>query len=249
VSKHWEGRSGEAGTKFPAAAHSNRDAATMHRTINKEAVLMTDMARRPGSQGEHELQAAHQTTARADAFYRQQMLDHLNPAMQDFIARMEMMFIATADGQGHPDSSVRVGLAGFVRVLDRDTLVYPEYRGNGVMASQGNITENPHVGLLFIDFTGSTVGLHVNGRARLVTNEDLLARPKLPEAVRDDIAVTGGRHPERWVEVSVDEAYIHCSKHLPLMTKQDKALAWGTDDARAKGGDYFGVSASRRPLP
>jgi len=44
---------------------------------------------------------------------------------------------------------------------------------------------------------------------------------------------------ERWVIVSVDEAYMHCSKHIPLMQKIDHEVLWGTDDVRAKGGDYF----------
>ena len=63
-----------------------------------------------------------------------------------------MFFLATADGHGECDVSFRAGEAGFVHVLDEKILVYPEYRGNGVMASLGNITENPHAGLLFIDF-------------------------------------------------------------------------------------------------
>ena len=58
--------------------------------------------------------------------------------------------------------------AGFVQVLDEKTLVYPEYRGNGVLASLGNILENPHIGLMFPDFYQSTVGLHVNGTARVL---------------------------------------------------------------------------------
>jgi uncharacterized protein len=58
-------------------------------------------------------------------------------------------------------------------VLDEKTLAYPEYRGNGVMSSLGNISENPHVGLLFVDFTDK-IGLHVNGRARIVENDEFL---------------------------------------------------------------------------
>ena len=45
----------------------------------------------------------------------------------------------------------------------------------------------------------------------------------------------------------VEEAYIHCSKHIPLLAKRDKEIPWGTDDAVAKGGDYFGVRDLPRP--
>src|SRR5271167_4836156 len=85
----------------------------------------------------------------------------------------------------------------FVRVLDRTTLLYPEYRGNGVLASLGNISENPHIGLIFIDFFEATIGLHVNGKARIVDNNELLHRLDLPLEVRQDMAVEGRRRAER----------------------------------------------------
>ena len=44
------------------------------------------------------------------------------------------------------------------------------------MASLGNLSENPHIGLLMIDFVEDLIGLHVNGRARIVDNDDFRAR-------------------------------------------------------------------------
>jgi len=240
----------------------------------------------PGSEGERQLQKQHGTEARAAAFYDRQMLDHLNPRMRAFIAEMEMMFVATADAKGECDCTLRAGLPGFVRVLDDRTLTWPEYRGNGVMASLGNMAENPHVGLWFGDFFGSTVGLHVNGKARIAENEAVkrglepslqapdplsLAQAAAPssrsgadrndsapaesgfpfelsdevrEAIQRDLEAKQGRAPERWVVVEVQEAYIHCSKHVPRLQKLDKPLHWGTDDERHKGGDFFGVGKS-----
>jgi uncharacterized protein len=191
-----------------------------------------------GSNGEHELQEKYSTTARAHAY--------LNPSMQAFIARQEMMFVGTADRHGEADTSFRAGSAGFVRVLDAKTLAYPEYRGNGVMSSLGNISENPHVGLLFVDFTECKIGVHVNGRARIVENEELLRDASAPESVRGDISLATGCRPEPWVVVSVVEAYIHCSKHIPRMQKIGEEIPRGTDDPRAKGGDYFGAKISPR---
>jgi predicted pyridoxine 5'-phosphate oxidase superfamily flavin-nucleotide-binding protein len=188
----------------------------------------------PGSRGEHELQHRYQTQDRAGHFYRQQVLDRLNERMVQFIRRQEMVWIATADAHGECDCSFRAGPPGFVQVLDHRTVRYPEYRGNGVMASLGNIAENPHVGMVFLDFDQERIGLHVNGTARIVEaggNGD-------------------GPQPrvERWVEVRVQEAYIHCRKHLPhLVRVNGEGRAWGTDDARAKGGDYFGTACQARP--
>jgi predicted pyridoxine 5'-phosphate oxidase superfamily flavin-nucleotide-binding protein len=187
----------------------------------------------PGSLGEQELQLRYGTQDRAGRFYRDQLLDRLNDRMIQFIGRQEMVWIATADGRGECDCSFRAGPPGFVRVLDARTLRYPEYRGNGVMASLGNIAENPHVGMVFLDFDQERIGLHVNGRARIVEADGRdPARPRV----------------ERWVEVVVQEAYIHCRKHLPYLVKVDRdGRAWGTDDARAKGGDYFGAACEARP--
>lgn len=197
----------------------------------------------PGSSGEHLLQRAYGTRQRAERFYSDQVLDHLNNEMIEFVGRMEMVFIATADGHGESDCSFRAGPPGFIRVLDRRQVAYPEYRGNGVLASLGNISENPHVGLMLIDFVRDQIGLHINGRARIVEDEDLREQfAGLPvESVR-------GRSPERWVVVDVVEAYIHCRKHIPRLrhVEAGDGRDWGTDDVRRKGGDYFGVRQARR---
>jgi uncharacterized protein len=134
-------------------------------------------------------------------------------------------------------------------VLGARTLLYPEYRGNGVLASLGNIVENAHVGLLFLGFSGDRIGLHVNGHARIVDNEDLVARSgELPDAVLAGLLDSGGRRPERWVEVDVVEAYLHCSEHIPRMVRDaDDRQAWGTDDVVRKGGDHLKAKHSPRP--
>lgn len=196
---------------------------------------------RPGSAGEHALQEASGSRERADRFYREQMSDRLNAQMREFIARMEMVFVGTADGGGECDVTFRAGPPGFVRVLDPKTLAWPEYRGNGVLASAGNMTENPHVGLLFMDFVRDLVGLHVNGATSLISTGEFLERHP-DEPVEMDVP---GRRPERWVVVDVHEAYIHCSKHVPRLVPVPRTREWGTDDRKKKGGDYFGVAEER----
>jgi predicted pyridoxine 5'-phosphate oxidase superfamily flavin-nucleotide-binding protein len=204
----------------------------------------------PGSQGEHALQERYGSVQRAATFYRRQVLDHLNVRMREFIARQEMCFVATADANGECDCSFRAGLPGFVRVLDDRTLLYPEYRGNGVMASLGNLRENPHIGLLFVDFVKDVIGLHVNGTARVVEHEELArSRPELPSPSPNGAANGGNFKPkaERLVQVHVEEAYIHCAKHIPRMMKVPREIAWGTDDVKRKGGDFFAASCESRP--
>jgi len=120
---------------------------------------------RPGSGGEHDLQSKYGNVKRANAFYDNQVLDYLTPEMREFILNMKMMFVATSDEHGECDNTFRAGPPGFLRVLDEKTVMWPEYKGNGVMASMGNIVENPYVGILMVDFFETAVGLHINGRA------------------------------------------------------------------------------------
>jgi predicted pyridoxine 5'-phosphate oxidase superfamily flavin-nucleotide-binding protein len=197
------------------------------------------------SRGEHLLQEQYGTTKKASSFYENQMMDYLNEEMIEFISKQGMIFIATADSSGNCDSSFRAGSAGFVRVIDKKTLIYPEYRGNGVMASLGNIMENPHIGLMFIDYFEHNIGLHVNGKAYIIENSDLDSL-KMPEKIINDIKEKEGYRPERWVIIKIDEAYIHCSKHIPKLKQMDKNIYWGTDDETQKGGDFFKVKQSKK---
>jgi uncharacterized protein len=202
---------------------------------------------RPGSAGERTLQERLGTATRARAFYDNQMLDRLTPAMRDFIGRQEMMWVATADAHGDCDCSFRAGPPGFVRALGERRVAYPEYRGNGVLASLGNLSENPHIGLLFLDFFETTVGLHVNGRAGVLENAELLRDENIGDEAWASLLTAGGQYAERWVVVEVTEAYMHCAKHVPLLAKLAKEIEWGTDDVRKKGGDVFGAKGEERP--
>jgi hypothetical protein len=124
---------------------------------------------------------------------------------------------------------------------DKNSLAYPEYKGNGIWASLGNIRENPHIGMIFIDFFQSTVGLHVNGKSKIIENDELAEYVELSKELKVDAQIKRSRKPERWVLIEVEEAYIHCSKHIPLLQQLDKEIHWGTDNESFKGGDFFKV--------
>ena len=192
-----------------------------------------------GTFGEQQAQRRFGSVQRALAFYRNQVFPELNEVMQAFIREQEFVFLATADSQGHADSSFRAGPRGFIHILSATRMAYPEYRGNGVMASVGNLLENSGIGMLFIDFFKSTVGLHVNGTAQVIESDSLSAEGGMTNGVREASLVTGGLQPECWIIVDVKEAYIHCSKHIPLLEKKDKLLHWGTDEEQAKRGNFF----------
>jgi predicted pyridoxine 5'-phosphate oxidase superfamily flavin-nucleotide-binding protein len=91
-----------------------------------------------------------------------------------FIESRRMFFLATADADGQPDCSYKGGDPGFVRVTGPDEIAFPSYDGNGMFRSLGNVTVNPAVALLFIDFE-SPNRLRVNGRASIAEDDSLLA--------------------------------------------------------------------------
>jgi uncharacterized protein len=178
---------------------------------------------------EKSLQIEYGSTIRADRFENNQKIDYLNESMINFISKQKIAFIATSDKNGNCDNSIRTGPDGFLKVINSKTIYYPEYRGNGVYASLGNILENPHIGILIIDFFESTIGLHINGKAEILNSTS---------EVEDALA-------ERWVKITVEEAYIHCSKHIPKLQILNKPIHWNTDDTALKGGDYFGTAAEK----
>src|SRR5262245_11958509 len=92
-----------------------------------------------------------------------------------FIENAPFFFLATADADGRPDCSFKGGMPGFVRVTGASELAFPDYDGNGMFRSLGNVAVNGEVGLLFIAMGASPKRLRVNGRATIAESDPLLA--------------------------------------------------------------------------
>jgi predicted pyridoxine 5'-phosphate oxidase superfamily flavin-nucleotide-binding protein len=103
----------------------------------------------------------------------------IDAADRAFIEGCDMFFLATADADGRPQCSYKGGEPGFVRVLDENTIAFPNYDGNGMYLSAGNVLVNPHVGLLFISFE-QRKRMRLNGIAEHSEDDPLLA--EYPEA-------------------------------------------------------------------
>jgi predicted pyridoxine 5'-phosphate oxidase superfamily flavin-nucleotide-binding protein len=125
------------------------------------------------------LQKKFDTERLADRIEQRMLREQLTVEDRAFIGRMDMFFLATADAAGRPNCSYKGGDPGFVRVLDDRTLVFPNYDGNGMYLSMGNVLENAQVGLLFIDFENQK-RLRVNGTAHIEAAASV--EPAFPEA-------------------------------------------------------------------
>jgi predicted pyridoxine 5'-phosphate oxidase superfamily flavin-nucleotide-binding protein len=116
------------------------------------------------------------------------------------IARADTFFIATAHPNGGVDASHRGGNPGFVAVADGGTLVFPDYGGNTMFQTLGNLAVNPRAGLLFVDFdSGDT--LQLTGRASVSWDAERVAAvagaERLVEFVIDEVIAVPGASPLR----------------------------------------------------
>lgn len=123
-------------------------------------------------EGMRRLQDVRETRPLADRLEQVTVRTAFTEEDRAFIERCPMFFVATADAHGHPDCSYKGGLPGFVRVLDDSTLAFPDYDGNGMYRSWGNVLVNPHVGLLFLDFE-SPKRIRISGTAQIGENDSL----------------------------------------------------------------------------
>jgi len=149
------------------------------------------------------LQQRFDTTALAAAELQVIVHDTLSPPDRAFIAQMEMFWLATVDPQGSPTVSFKGGAAGFVKMPDDKTLLFPCFDGNGMFFSMGNIAETSHVGLLFMDFVTPS-RLRVQGDAQLT----------------DDPAIVGLWPGAQFaVRVDITALITNCPRYIPRMQR------------------------------
>jgi uncharacterized protein len=127
--------------------------------------------------GHRLLQDRFDTRRLADRIDQRLVSNVIDAEDKAFIEGLDMFFLATADEQGYPNCSYKGGEPGFVRVLDEHTVAFPNYDGNGMYLSTGNVLANPNVGMLFISFER---GRRLNGVASIEEDDELME--SYPEA-------------------------------------------------------------------
>lgn len=119
------------------------------------------------------LQDRFDTRRLADRLAQVKVHEEFTPDDEAFIERLDMFFLATVDGAGQPTCSYKGGDPGFVRITGARELAFPNYDGNGMYLSMGNVADTHAVGLLFIDFEAQR-RMRVDGRARIELHDPLL---------------------------------------------------------------------------
>jgi predicted pyridoxine 5'-phosphate oxidase superfamily flavin-nucleotide-binding protein len=125
--------------------------------------------------GNRALQDQFGARALADRLADKLWRDRFKDSDKAFIESVGFFFLATANRKGEPDCSFKGGAPGFAKVLAPDLLVFPDYDGNGMFKSLGNIRVNPSVGLLFIAMNEKPQRLRVNGRAAIAEDDPLMS--------------------------------------------------------------------------
>jgi predicted pyridoxine 5'-phosphate oxidase superfamily flavin-nucleotide-binding protein len=152
-----------------------------------------------------------------DRFDSRRIADRLNeftrtqftPDDKTFIENAPYFFLATADAEGRPDCSFKGGQPGFVRVTGPSELAFPDYDGNGMFRSLGNMLVNAEVGLLFIAMHGKPQRLRVNGRATVVHDDPLIAQTVGAQLI---------------VRVTARAIFPNCPRYIPSLQLSEPSI-------------------------
>jgi predicted pyridoxine 5'-phosphate oxidase superfamily flavin-nucleotide-binding protein len=120
---------------------------------------------------------------------------------KEYIETAPFFFLATAWNET-VDCSIKSGYPGFVQVTGPDELTWPDYDGNRMYRSLGNILKNPNIGLLFLKFDGVSTRIRISGKATLIDDESEFLH--LPGA-------------QRLIKVKASYIYYNCPRSVPKM--------------------------------
>lgn len=152
--------------------------------------------------GNRQLQDAFSSRPIAERLEERTMHTSFTESDRSFIESAIYFFLATADDLGRPDVSFKGGPAGFVRVTGPSELAFPDYDGNGMFKSLGNLGVNPNVGMLFIAMHGRPRRLRINGTASISRDDALLAQTVAAQMI---------------VRIRTRAIFPNCPRYIPSM--------------------------------
>ncbi len=159
--------------------------------------------------GNRELQDRFGSSALADRLVTHTHRLQFTEDDKAFIESVPFFFLATADADGRPDCSFKGGAPGFVKIVAPDGLQFPDYDGNGMFKSLGNLRANPNVGLLFIRIGEKRGRLRVNGRA---------------EISFDDPAMADIVGAQALVRVTAEHIFPNCPRYIPYLEVKEPSI-------------------------
>jgi len=141
-----------------------------------------------------------------------------------FLAEANSLYFATASANGQPYIQHRGGPKGFVRVLDKNTLAFADYRGNRQYITQGNLSENPKAYIFVMDYVHRR-RVKIWGEARVVNDDPALLQSLMPQGYK--------ARPEQVILFRISVWDTNCPQHIPQkFDSADVAAAISSRDAR-----------------
>ncbi|MEM9061704.1 MAG: pyridoxamine 5'-phosphate oxidase family protein [Pseudomonadota bacterium] len=143
---------------------------------------------------------------------RRDFQDRVTPQLADFLAKRTSFYLATTSETGHPYIQHRGGPAGFLKVLDDQTLAFADFAGNRQYITTGNLEGNDRVHLFFMDYANSS-RIKLWGRARVVEDDTelLISLQDQPYSGR----------PERAVVITLEAWDVNCPQHIPSLYSEE----------------------------
>jgi predicted pyridoxine 5'-phosphate oxidase superfamily flavin-nucleotide-binding protein len=141
-----------------------------------------------------------------------------------FLAEANSLYFATASADGQPYIQHRGGPKGFVKILDKNTLAFADYRGNQQYITQGNLSENSKAQLFVMDYAHRR-RVKIWGEARVVDDDPALLQSLMPQGYK--------ARPEQVILFRISAWDTNCPQHIPQkFDAADVAAALATRDAR-----------------
>ena len=159
------------------------------------------------TEAQRTLQNEFSTRDLAERIKEAVVTEALSDQQAAFIHSRNMFYLSTVDELGYPSCSYKGGDIGFVRVIDPKTIVFPNYDGNGMFMSTGNIQAKSKIGLLFIDFQ-TPQRIRVRGKAKCIKEGPILKSYPGANLV---------------VELAVSNAWINCPRYIHRMDLSDQS--------------------------
>ncbi len=117
-----------------------------------------------------------------------------------YITHSSFIVMSTVDESGRMDASPRGGDPGFIKILNNQKIIIPDFKGNNRIDSLTNIIETGIIGILFL-IPGIDETLRINGKAQVTTSENYLTH--FSDLDKPPISCT---------VVSIEEIFLHCAK-------------------------------------
>src|ERR1700732_1246185 len=162
--------------------------------------------------------------AYADVEERGGWRSEIDENLAAFLAEANSLYFATASADGQPYVQHRGGPKGFVKVLDKNTLAFADYKGNRQYITQGNLSENPRAYIFLMDYAHRR-RVEIWGAWRVGVDDPALLQSLMPQGYK--------ARPEQVILFRISAWDTNCQQHIPQkFDAADVATALSSRDAR-----------------